>query len=272
MQPFFLNSAGGQIFSYNFPSGSSSQCSDQAVLILPPFAEEMNKSRRMLNLISQSLNSLGYAVFSLDYFGTGDSEGDFAEAKLDLWLQNIKDAYNWLIEAGAKVVHLFTLRFSSLLVSPLHSVMDLQFGKVVICQPILDGNMMMGQFLRLRTAANMLSGKQKETISDLKALLKNNESVEIAGYELNPDLYHAISELRLESLSRNAANEMFWINVASDINKTQSPVVKKMVEKLRMQSINLSECDVLGAPFWTSVEITDAPELLNTVKSIFSEK
>jgi pimeloyl-ACP methyl ester carboxylesterase len=43
-----------------------------------PFAEEMNKSRRMAALQSRALAAQGYAVLQIDLFGCGDSGGDFA--------------------------------------------------------------------------------------------------------------------------------------------------------------------------------------------------
>ena len=69
---------------------------DKAIIHIPAFAEEMNKSRRMLAMQAQAFAGQGYAVLVLDLFGTGDSSGDFGEATWDIWLQNIDTALVWL--------------------------------------------------------------------------------------------------------------------------------------------------------------------------------
>ena len=48
-----------------------------AVLHLHAFAEEMNKSRRMVALQARALAEAGFAVLQIDLHGCGDSGGDF---------------------------------------------------------------------------------------------------------------------------------------------------------------------------------------------------
>jgi hypothetical protein len=47
---------------------------------VPPFAEEMNKSRRMIAEVGRRLEGSGVGMLLVDLFGTGDSEGEFAQA------------------------------------------------------------------------------------------------------------------------------------------------------------------------------------------------
>ena len=56
----------------------------KVVLVIPPFAEEMNKSRRMFTLLADALGQQDIALCVFDLFGTGDSSGDFADATLDI--------------------------------------------------------------------------------------------------------------------------------------------------------------------------------------------
>src|SRR5687768_8838655 len=50
------------------------------VVYVHPFAEEMNKSRRMAALQARALAASGHAVLQIDLLGCGDSSGDFGDA------------------------------------------------------------------------------------------------------------------------------------------------------------------------------------------------
>ena len=59
-----------------------------SILYIHPFAEEMNKSRRMAALQARALAKAGYAVLQLDLLGCGDSSGDFGDALIDIKINN----------------------------------------------------------------------------------------------------------------------------------------------------------------------------------------
>ncbi|MEM7570930.1 MAG: hypothetical protein AAF337_14150, partial [Pseudomonadota bacterium] len=61
-----------------------------AVIIMQPFAEEMNRCRRLLALTQSALADRGICSLTLDYLGTGDSEGAFQEATLPSWISDMQ--------------------------------------------------------------------------------------------------------------------------------------------------------------------------------------
>ena len=65
------------------------------VLVVPPFAEEMNKCRRIVTEVALGLADRGVATLVPDLHGTGDSAGDFAEADWATWCGNLADAVEW---------------------------------------------------------------------------------------------------------------------------------------------------------------------------------
>jgi len=76
-QPLFLPGRRGPLFALWFDPDAAG---DQAILVVPPFAEELNKSRRMLALQGKSLARAGRGLLAVDLHGTGDSAGEFIEA------------------------------------------------------------------------------------------------------------------------------------------------------------------------------------------------
>ena len=73
---FFLDTADGPRFClYHAPVG---ECRG-ALVYIHPFAEEMNRSRRMAALQARALTAQGFGVLLLDLHGCGDSGGDFGQ-------------------------------------------------------------------------------------------------------------------------------------------------------------------------------------------------
>jgi alpha-beta hydrolase superfamily lysophospholipase len=67
-EAFFLPAASGQRFCL-FHQPDSLTAARGAVVYVHPFAEEMNKSRRMAALQAKALAAAGYAVLQIDLHG-----------------------------------------------------------------------------------------------------------------------------------------------------------------------------------------------------------
>ena len=69
----------------------------RAWVVCPPFAEEEKSAHRTLTEIALNLQARGEASLFFSYRGTGDSEGDFADATLALWRADIAAAIDELV-------------------------------------------------------------------------------------------------------------------------------------------------------------------------------
>ena len=118
-QPFFLAGAAGPLFCLQL-APAPGVTPRGALLYLPPFAEEANRSRRMAVLQARRLAARGWPVLLLDPFGTGDSAGAFHEARWELWLADAARAAAWLATRwpGGPVT-LWGLRLGALLAAAL---------------------------------------------------------------------------------------------------------------------------------------------------------
>src|SRR5665647_2167413 len=88
----------GQRFCLFYPAecGASGDAVRGLVLYIHPFAEEMNKARRMAALQARALAQAGYAVLQIDLLGCGDSSGDFGEATWKNWVRDVVQGCQWL--------------------------------------------------------------------------------------------------------------------------------------------------------------------------------
>jgi hypothetical protein len=75
MHPAFIDGSGGRLFTLYFAPDAAVSARG-GLLFIPPFAEELNRSRHMVVKTARALAAAGWGVLLLDLFGTGDSEGD----------------------------------------------------------------------------------------------------------------------------------------------------------------------------------------------------
>ena len=229
------------------------------VLYVHPFAEEMNKSRRMAALQARALTTRGYAVLMPDLYGCGDSGGDFAEARWETWVADLRHARDRLLAQYGGPLVLWGLRAGCLLLDELHSDSPEAVAAAVLWQPVANGELHLTQFLRLRMAAGMMGGA-KETTGQLRARLEGGEVLEVAGYGLAPELAARLAAARLNP---PPDGPVCWLEVSQAANAELSPASTRVADAWRQDGVPLHTAVVRGEPFWTTQEIREAPELID---------
>jgi exosortase A-associated hydrolase 2 len=255
-EAFFLPVADGQRFClYHPPMGLPRG----AFLYLHPFAEEMNKSRRMAALQSRQLAAHGYAVLQVDLHGCGDSSGDFGDATWQSWLQDLGMARDWLRTRCEAPLWLWGLRAGCLLAADAAARGDESVG-FLFWQPAVSGRQHLQQFLRLKAAGNMLGGDPRGAMAAVRRQLDESQSPEIAGYTLNPDLARGLEAAQLEPPNR--PGRVVWLELSTRDDAHLSPAAATHVEQWRAAEHEVAASVVTGPAFWQTAEIEEAPALL----------
>jgi exosortase A-associated hydrolase 2 len=256
-EAFFLPAAGGERFCIFHPASGTPLGS---ILYVHPFAEEMNKSRRMAALQARAFCARGYNVLQIDLFGCGDSGGDFGEARWALWKDDVRMAHRWLCEHAEAPVHLWGLRLGALLAADCAREVNESFASLLMWQPVISGTQFMTQFLRLRLGSEMLSGAAASSGTEqLRAQLAAGRALEIAGYELAPQLASAIERLDLAALApKNVPAHWFEVNAEGK----PSPGLRRAAQACIATGAEVELQAVRGEPFWSSVELCECPELV----------
>lgn len=256
-EPFFLPAGGGERFCI-FHRASGVPLGH--VLYVHPFAEEMNKSRRMAALQARAFCARGYNVLQMDLLGCGDSSGDFGEARWALWKDDVRTAHRWLRRYAEAPVHLWGLRVGALLAADCAREEHKSFASLLMWQPVISGAQFMTQFLRLRLGSEMLSGAAPGAgTEELRAQLTAGKALEIAGYELAPELASAIERLALAGLApMNVPARWFEVNAEA----TPSPALQRAAQAWSAAGAEVHMHAVRGEPFWSTVEITECAELI----------
>jgi exosortase A-associated hydrolase 2 len=257
--PFFLRGPAGSLFAIYYPPATGHPTLGH-VLHAPAFAEEMNKSRRMVSLQAAALARQGIGVLIIDLFGTGDSEGDFASARWDLWKNDLWAALGWLQERGVSKVRLWGLRLGCLLALDFAREATDRIEGFVLWQPVTSGRVLMTQFLRLHLAASMMGRGDEQTTAGLRDALARGQSIEVAGYELAPDLVAAIDQLMIASAAPPLRVQ--WFEVAPSVDRPLLPASQRLVEQWTQAGARVDTLTVVGDQFWATQEISEAPALV----------
>ncbi len=269
--PFFLDTKSGKRFCIHHISPPDRECLG-TFIYLHPFAEEMNKSRRMVALQAREFVDLGYGVLQIDLFGCGDSDGEFREARWDIWLQDITEIINWLKDKTTSPISLWGLRMGALLALDFKKNCDPdnQIDHIMMWQPIINGKAFLNQFLRLQLASVFLSGntKDKSSVNVLRNILSSGSILEIGGYELAPELAEAFDHLEMAELI-TTANKVLWLDIVTNVSNSISPVKQKIKDAWEKEENNLHFITVPGLPFWATQEITECPELISATSKLF---
>jgi exosortase A-associated hydrolase 2 len=142
--------------------------------------------------------------------------------------------------------------------------------QLLLWQPVLSGEQFLTQFLRLRLAAEMLSGRVVQTgLRDLRETLEQGEALEIAGYELCPELASAIGDVKLAELVP-AVKRAHWLEVSTRLEPKMSSASLRALEVWRGRDVDIRAAAVTGEPFWSTLEITDCEALLDATDELLN--
>lgn len=239
------------------------------VLVVPPFAEEMNKCRRMVTEVALGLAERGIATVVPDLYGTGDSGGDFLDADWDTWLGDVGRASAWVAESVGRVTGVLAIRLGCAL--SVQAALDGYLPSVsrsVFWQPVFDGRRHLTQFLRLRLAASLMADR-KETMKDLQQLLELEGELEVAGYRLSPRLVRQLEAITCPAELPVSLGKVSLIEVSRDAEPRFSADAARFLGDPAEQTGRLESQMHPGEPFWASVEIVTNPSVIRATTGIF---
>lgn len=230
------------------------------VVYVHPWAEEMNKSRRMAAWQSRVLAAAGFAVVQIDLQGCGDSSGDWTDSSWTLWIEDVTRAVTWLRrqQPGADL-WLWGLRGGCLVATQAAAQLDEQVN-LLFWQPTLAGKTVLQQFLRLKAAAGFQDGDTKGAMAAARQDLLSGKTLSVAGYDLPPGL---AAHLQQAALALPACTgRIVWLEVATRADADLLPASAQCIETWRASGHPVQTLVVQGPQFWQTQEIEDAPALI----------
>ena len=99
MNPLYFGSPSHALFGIYTPSDGN--LGRTGAVLCPPIGQEGICAHRSLRVLSDRLAESGVDVLRFDYFGTGDSGGDFRSGSPTGWLDDIRLAVQQLRDLAA---------------------------------------------------------------------------------------------------------------------------------------------------------------------------
>lgn len=260
--PHFYSSSSGELFYLHVRAHADS---GKALLVIPPFAEEMNKSRKMMALLLNRAAEQGREGFLFDLFGTGDSEGEFADAGWQKWLDNLGDMLVRLKQTYQVTdIAVVAIRTGALLLNDylnqLNDADDIGITSIHYWNPVFNSSQFVSQFLRLKLAADMMQeGAEKLTAKQLRAQLAEQGQLEVAGYTLNESLIAGLEQanIALPPSLQQTDTGFYELNALGKL----TPGLQKYIPTVMGEGDYLSWAH--NAPqFWSTQEISLCEALL----------
>lgn len=261
--PFFLETPRGPLFCLHRRPADAAALRG-SVLFIPAFNEEMNRCRSMLTLQAESLAAQGIGSLVIDLHGTGDSAGEYVDARWSHWLDDIRIACDWLETQPGGCTALLGIRLGAMLAAAAAPTAPQRTQRLVLWQPVVDGKQHFTQFLRVKMAAQMdRPDLPKETTSTMRAQLAAGTPVEIGGYEIHPEFAAALDEARLARLLPRPGSQVLWLEQPAPGATELSPPSLAAQQAWRDAGAACEWQGFEGPSFWQQYERVLAPAAID---------
>jgi exosortase A-associated hydrolase 2 len=229
-----------------------------AVLYVPPFAEEANRTRHLAARQARAFAEHGIAVRFVDPTGTGDSAGDFVDATWSRWCAELREAKSRLAAEGYHRVVVWSVRLGCALA--LDAGLFDAGGAGIFWQPLLSPKAQLRQYLRLRVASGM-SSNGRISVSDLEARLASEGRLEIGGYGISKALADEMTAAQPEE-TPELPSHLLWVEVGPGQESMLPSASMRTIAQWRSRGARITERRVDGDQFWAIQTLGFAPALL----------
>ncbi len=189
-----------------FTDALTAEARDTVVVIAQPLGHEYIRCHRALRRLAVYLASNGFPVFRFDWHGTGDSSGEFAESRLDRWIDDLGDA---VAEAEARAragsVAVIGLRHGAAIAAMASDIIGAP-DLMVLWDPVYDG----ARGLAPMRADHARHEKERGLAPGSTRLADGSE--DIFGFAYTPSLLADLEAVNLLSLRRSPAAKVLVLD------------------------------------------------------------
>ena len=236
-RPYYIIRGNKNIFAVLHTPGSV--INKKGIIFLHPYAEEKQYVDRIFVHFARLLCSRGYFVMRFDFYGCGDSEGNFEELTFESQISDIQSISNQFIrDTGIGEISLFGVRLGASIAIQ-YAGIDKNINNLILWSPIVNGAEYAATLLRNKIFASFAE-KKKISKENILNELYSEGRVDIDGYYLTKHYYDFLNDM-------NVTNSVHVCkgNVFIGITKSESSFYGKydfLVQQLQNNGI---KCDLV---------------------------
>lgn len=239
MNPFFFGTSARQLYGSYEPAVSSGR--GHGVVLCPAFADEYLYAHGAFRLLARQLSAANLDVLRFDYFGTGDSAGDFEEASADQWLADIRTAVAELKDiAQVSRVSIVGLRYGATLAAQAARTRSDVDG-LVLWDPIFDG---------------------EGYLTEIGAYGARSEIVDAHGVSVTPSFREDIAAVTLSSFAAPLPRTLVMSSAAN------ADGARTVADRLSAEDVDVEFVHVPDANVWGGSSIGAAALPVTALKRI----
>ncbi len=233
------------------------------LVICPPFGEERKSAARVMTLAARALGREGFHVLRFDYRGTGESDGEMADAGPRQWAEDIRGACRHLaVRTGADQIGLLGIRFGAALAA-MASRESAPSPFLAAWAPLWSGRSCLEEIRRHLAATRLVvDGPRGEPMSRCAAC---NKTLDIGGFSMSPgDCERFESAAVFEEDKVDVVIALHLSGRAATAEENRS-----MCRRLTSRDGAWRAVAVAGRPFWVTASRYDPQPLVDsTVRAL----
>jgi uncharacterized protein len=179
------------------------------VLLCNPFGQEAIRCHRLLRVLAERLARAGFHVMRFDYRGTGDSDGDEAQADWSGWMDDVLRANNEALRwSGNPRSSWFGLRLGASLAALASSRAEPAPQLLVLWDPVLSGALYLQELAQAHAAElKALHGNPHKRYNADEA----DGVSQALGFALGPALREPLCNLNVDAFATTRADKVQFI-------------------------------------------------------------
>ncbi len=231
------------------------------VVFCPPFAEEHKSAYRTFVETARALAAAGVACLRFDYFGTGDSDGTFAEFLPSRAMEDIVSAAEQARKlCGSSRVVLLGLRLGGTMA--LGAAPRAEAESVILWQPVASGKaffdltirqqMLRRQLIEKTGTDNFFHGSKEGYLSP-----SYGDVIDLDGFPLSAAAAEEIKQLDCVKAADAFPGpvRLLQISYAEAMSRDYRPLADALGDRLTFAAVR---CE----PFWNRIDLTDASPVI----------
>lgn len=240
--PFFFSSSQKSIFGFMHSSKIKPRRST-GIIICSPHAEEKLTSHRIFYNLMSDLSENGFDCLRFDYYGHGDSHGEFSEMTIQSMITDILSAVTLMTNHGHSQICLVGCRLGATL-SAMAAHQENRIRKLVLINPIINVKDYLYECLRGNLSSQLLV--HKKVVRDTKTLVEDiraGKQVNYFGYEMTQRFFNEAISIRLDEILTKLKCNILDVQIIKR-KKTGKP------PSFFLEMSNLTYKELMGIHFW----------------------